>query len=155
MLTSKSTQQVEIPGEPGEWAVIKPLSFAERTEAEQVITDRAFKAASALSADAIKAFRESIAEADRDTPGAVRAAEAVVAATEEADPLASVDTRTVLRHGLKKLSYDGGIDVTPEIVDDLDSETSVALATLIMGLSRRTAEEGKGSSTTPPSSSEE
>ena len=155
MLTSKSTQQVEIPGEPEEWAVIKPLSFAERAEAEQVYTDRALKAISALPADTFKTISDRIAQADRDTPGAVRAAEAVVAATEEADPLASVDTRTVLLHGLKKLSYDDGIDVTPEVVDDLDPETSVALATLIMGLSRRTAEEGKGSSTPPPSSSEE
>ena len=154
MLTSKSTQRVEIPGEPEEWAVIKPLSFAERTEAEKVYTDHQMETIARLSAETIKMFHERLAEAERDTPQAVRAAEEAVAATEEADLLASVDTRTVLLHGLKRLSYDEGTDVTPQVVDDLDPETYVALAKLIMGLSRRTVEEGKGSSPTLPSSSE-
>ena len=145
MLTSKSIQRVDIPNEPGEWADIKPLSFAERTEAEQVHTDRMLRAAASLSPEAIKAFTDRIASAEREAPEAVREAEAVVAATGEADPLASVDTRTVLLHGLKKLSYDGGTEVTAEVVDDLDGDTAVALAELIMGLSRRTVEEGKGS----------
>ena len=87
-------------------------------------------------------------------PADLQEAEAVVAAAAKADPLASVDTRTVLLHGLKRLSYDDGTNVTPEVVDDLDPVTTVALAELIMGLSRRAVEEGKGLSPTLPSSSE-
>ena len=152
MLTSKSIQRVEIPNESGEWAEIKPLSFAERTEAEEVYSDRAMKKALALSPDGLQAIKDVIGKAEEESPQAVKQAEAIVAEA-AANPLASLDVRTVLIHGLKKLSYDGGIAVTPSIVDDLDAASAEAMATLIVGLSRRMVEEGKGSSKTRPSSS--
>ena len=135
MLTSKSGQQVDIPAEPGEWADIKALSYAEREEAQQVHMDRVLRQFKELSADGMRALTDQASSAEKSI--------AVKEAEEVANPLASVDVRTVLQHGLKKLSYDGGTDVTPAVVDDLDADTAVALAELIMGLSRRTVEEGK------------
>jgi len=111
MLTSKRTRKVEIPGEEGEWALIKPASLSDLETAREV-------GLKALS----EKFRQSKEVLDllpnMDMSDAARDA--------KGDPYAGIDLPTLLSRCVVEWSYDG--EITPEAIGDLDETTARFLA---------------------------
>jgi len=123
MLTRLSTRKVEIPGEEGEWAVIKPASLSDLEAAREV----GLKSLTAKMTDFAQ-VRDLLPETDtEDVKG---------------DPFAGTDIPTLLSRCVKSWSYDAEISL--ETVGDLDEATARFLAEQVY--KRPEGEAGKAAS---------
>lgn len=131
MLTSKVTETLTLPHEPGEWIKVRMLSGEQIKEAREQRALAAIKLQQALGGVEIK-----ITDAQRVE------AEAAV----KADPLASYDVLTLLKHAIVGWSY---YDTPPTATDiaDLDEETRRYVAERAIPQERSEAD--RGNATTP------
>jgi len=126
MLTRLSTRKVEIPGEEGAWAEIKPASRRDvelvREAGLRKITEKA-------------ALMQGVEDLLADvTPEEVRE----IRQTARSNPLAGIDITVLLSRCIVAWSYEA--EITEETVDDLDEATARFLAEQIW---LRGAEAGK------------
>jgi len=101
MLINDVTRKVEIPHEPGEWMVLRKLTWRQEELAKEIQSDKFLKKAKQYSS-LIKDFDKG----DRS----------------KTDPLTQYDRGCVLEAGIVKWSYKE--DVNKENIDKLDSETA-------------------------------
>ena len=137
-LAGRISEQIPVPGEPGEWIKVKDLTFGElRASIEErlrkrnaylrenldVMTRVEEAQARIASATATEADRAEVAEAETE------------AAKAEADPLAAHDIDTLLRVGLAAWSYQADLDWT-----QLDVATARFAAIEVLRFSRQLPE---------------
>lgn len=101
MIVKSITKQVGIPHEPGQWMLLKRLSWRQLDEASDIASDASFSRIKKMGAEMIQALRTTVA-----TP-----ADATV-----------YDRAYVLSAGISKWSYEE--DVSPENIDSLDEATA-------------------------------
>jgi hypothetical protein len=134
LLTSKVTDTIALPHEPGEWVTVRMLSGAHLKEAREQRALTAIKMQQALSGLELKVTDAQRAEAE---------------AALKADPVASYDRPTLLKHAIVGWSYYEGAP-TPEDIADLDEQTAQYLAERVIPQERSEADQGNatGPSTT-------
>ena len=129
MLTSKITQELPLPHEPGAVITVRLLSGEQLKRARQ-----------ARAREALKAYGELSASVDLSTlPSQAQDSAAVL----EADPLASYDVGTLLAAGIVAWTYEE--PVTPETIADLDEVTMDYVARALLPPARSEGERGEGS----------
>lgn len=141
-------QQLDVPGEPGEWMQLRPLSFIELELAERASYINGMKLIGQMGdVRETIAMVESIRQdsADASTKGDEAEAVSVAIAEAEQDVLQGLDQLTVLRTGIMNWSYGRPVDETS--IRLLDHETARWAAEKIVGL-RKKADLEKAS---PPS----
>lgn len=114
-LTRHITRQIEVPHEPGQFFVVRKLSWQQLEEAQEARVDATLR----RLAETGKAFA-SLRDLRAD------------AAVADPDPLNAFDRATLLRHGVVAWSYDA--EVTPETLADLDEPTAAWAAREILAL---------------------
>jgi len=114
MLTRLNTRKVEIPGEEGAWAEIKPASYRDvelaRNAGLKGITDK------------VEMFRGMEDVIPKMTPEETEKLKAEA----QADSLTGIDITVLLSRCIKAWSYDA--EITEETVADLDEPTARFLA---------------------------
>jgi|GEM_PF-2449143 len=138
------TKQLEVPGEPGQWMKLRPLSFLEIETAQikgYIALMRSVGEISEVEETIERVFEKARAAAKRNEPDEAEQADEddseadeVEAAIEEADqdPLKGLDQLTVLRLGIVEWSYDRPLDEAN--IRLLDEDTARWAATEIVGL---------------------
>lgn len=125
------TKKVESPHEPGEYAVIRQLSWRQREEASDVQTDKALRRMKNVGPELLREFQRA---GERPDPNA--------------DPANTYDRATVLQSGLVSWSYSE--EPKPEEIDGLDEATADWLFREIIAFSGPPAEEER-KNVSPPS----
>jgi hypothetical protein len=114
MLTRLHTRKVDIPGEEGAWAEIKPASYRDvelaREEGLKGITDK------------VAMFRGMDDLIPKTSPEEL----AALKKQADEDPLTGLDISVLLTRCIKAWSYDA--EITRETVEDLDEPTARFLA---------------------------
>ena len=127
MLTSRMTQTLDIPGEPGQTVTIRKLSFGAIDEAKDVFENRMLTKAKAVGGIEMPDLT----------------AEQIAAAREASTPMSNLDRATVIKHGVIGWTYDAPcIDANKA---DLDESTAEWLFDQIVAHSLRSADEGEAS----------
>jgi len=101
MLINDVTRKVEIPHEPGEWMILRKLSWRQEELAKEMQTDKVLKKA--------KSFVGMMKDFDKGS-------------SEKADPSLQYDMGFVLEAGIVKWSYDA--EVNKENINALDAQTA-------------------------------
>lgn len=107
MLTGRIRKRVDIPHEPGEWMEFRMLSGKEFELAQERRLQRSIALMRSLGGELLDNVRGEPADGG----------------DAENDPLAALDTDTLLYHGIVAWSYDE--PVTRENIDLLDERTRV------------------------------
>lgn len=156
MFVDALTQHLEVPGEPGEWMDLRPLSFLEIDEARvqgyigmmetvgqmapvQDQIQRIFTAAEAAKKRTAEAAAGEESEEESSDPEA----DAALMAADD-DPLEGLDLTTVLKAGIVKWSYDRPVDEAN--ISLLDEDTATWAAKAIVGIRSK---ESLGNSSAP------
>lgn len=122
-------KKVEDPTAPGQFYVIRMLSYFELEQAREARLTKVL--------ERLKQFGDVRSAIPSSGPTAEQAR-----AASEADPLLEYDPETLLRLGVTQWSYDGEVDIA-----QLDEETAPFLAREIARYSKPGADDlGKGSS---------
>ncbi len=103
MIVNDIAVKTDIPHEPGEWMILKKLSWKQAQEAANVSSDVSFEMMKKIGGDILSALR-SFAQEQEDASSA------------------KLDKETVLRYGISKWSYDA--HVTVENIRSLDIKTA-------------------------------
>ena len=135
MLTNGQRMRIDIPHEPGEWLVIRPLPWPLLAAAATERTRRQTGEAAALL--------ESLPNIDAQRDALTNAANAQRANSHEApapiDPANVWDRRIVLRAGIVEWSYGDPFDA--DQIDDLDEQTADWAFRAILAPATRTEQE--------------
>jgi hypothetical protein len=134
LLTSKVTETLYLPHEPGEWITVRLLSGAQIKEAREQRALAAIKMQQALSGLELKVTDAQRAEAE---------------AALKADPVASYDRATLLRYAIVGWSY---YDTPPTLEDiaDLDEETAQYVAERVIPQERSETDQGNATRPSTP-----
>jgi len=124
MLITDVTKKVDIPHEPGEWMVLKKLSWRQLELAANVASDEAIKRTKKMGGDVLVSLRKLW----RDQKGEI-----------ESDPASKYDRGTVLEVGIVEWSYDA--KVNKESIDSLDEQTAEWAFREILDLNKPHTEE--------------
>ena len=152
-LTSKLTEEISLPHEPGTIITIRKLSGPQIDRAREIraekVQEGGFKAIQRLTAlgtdvsEALWASRKPTAEQPPEIAEAISEAEAITSETGlELDPLLIYDRDTLLLCGIVAWTYPE--PVTPEHILDLDAETCDYVARAIAPQARREADRKNG-----------
>lgn len=139
MITSRITQTLDIPNEPGQTATVRKLSHHQLMIAEDTRTGAVIEKASKLSG-------VEFADPNKDAPNdTAEERERKRLAREEAKreaeaPSNKYDRMTVLRYGVTAWTYPDGL---PDGVEELDKPVAEWLFDEILAFSLRSAAEGK------------
>ena len=129
MLTSKMTQVIQHPDEPGVSFTLRKLSYSQCEEAEEVKREKALGIMKSLQG----------IELPQSTPDSM---------AEARNPANKYDRATVLKYGITAWSYDAPCDEANKA--DLDESTASWLFSAIIVHSVRSAEEGEASASVSP-----
>lgn len=119
MLTATVTKRLDIPGELGQWILIRKLPWRKLREASQVQQREAFAAVRALGKDGLDAVSDV-------TPDQIQAF--------KNNPSAQYDPGTLLRAAILQWSYSD--KPTPEEIEDLDTDTADWLLHEVVALAK-------------------
>lgn len=133
MLTSRITQTIDHPDEPGVSFTLRRLSYAQVEEAADAKRDKLLGVLKSLDGVTLP----------ESTPEQKAANE-----QQANNPEQKYDRATVLRHGITAWTYDA--PCTPENIADLDESTASWLFAAIIVHSVRSADEGEASASASP-----
>lgn len=136
MLTSRITQTIDHPDEPGVSFTLRKLSYAQVEAAADAKRDKLLSVMRSLDGVTLpESTSEQRAEQQRQAD----------------NPELKYDRATVLRHGITAWTYDA--PCTPLNIADLDESTASWLFAAIIVHSVRSAEEGEASASASPGTS--
>ena len=135
MLVRNITQKIEITHEPGEWALIRRLTWKQLQHAQEVRSDNAIAKMKTTGGELVKVMDELAADARRRREEAAKdgAQTAVVVTPNPKLFQTTYDLATVLADGVANLSYVEKFETKD--VDDLDPKTAEFIGSANLDLS--------------------
>lgn len=122
VFTSRVTQTIDIPGDPGQTATIRKLAPKHLEKAAKVHQAQAIEDLRALGGPAVLKELADLRETNPDIAAAV------------SDPLSAFDRTTLLQHGVVAWSYADA--PTSESLEDLNDEVQETLARAVLKLAK-------------------